>query len=189
VEMKRAGEPFDGSGTVQTALTDTGVPGGSGSVVELSTAFGGLSSDTRYRWRARLLSRDPLAQRSPWFGDPGNSASEVDFRTGALVAVGENPALALGPDAVFFFAPQPVPFAESSTLSYSLKRAGQVRVAVYDVAGRRLRLLEQGRRAAGLHRLRWDGLEATGQRAASGVYLAVIEALGERHSRRLVLTR
>ena len=186
--MPLVGDPFDGSGTVTTPFALTGLPGSDGSAVELALDLPGLEADTRYHWRARRLSPDPLAKRSPWFTDPGNGAAECDFRTGSLVAVAEGPS-ALGNSSVIFLAPAPVPFATQSTLSYSLARSGEVRVAVYDVTGRRLALLADEHQAAGAHRLSWNGTADDGRRAASGVYFAVVDALGERHARRLVLTR
>jgi len=44
-------------------------------------------------------------------------------------------------------------------------------VAVYDLAGRRLRTLCQGQRPAGRQSLTWDGRDDGGRGLSSGVYL------------------
>lgn len=48
--------------------------------------------------------------------------------------------------------------------------AAAMDVAVYDVAGRRLRTLHRGLIAAGGHAIEWDGRDASGDRVAAGVY-------------------
>ena len=45
-------------------------------------------------------------------------------------------------------------------------------LTIYDVTGRRVRILTRGSRKAGNYALRWDGLDDEGRRVASGVYLA-----------------
>jgi photosystem II stability/assembly factor-like uncharacterized protein len=66
----------------------------------------------------------------------------------------------------------PNPFMARTTLSFTTTREGPVSLRVYDAAGRLVRELENGHRAAGDHRAAWDGRDADGQRVAAGVYLA-----------------
>ena len=47
---------------------------------------------------------------------------------------------------------------------------------MYDVLGRVVTTLAQGRQTAGVHRVEWDGREASGRMAASGVYLVRLQA-------------
>jgi hypothetical protein len=64
----------------------------------------------------------------------------------------------------------PNPAGAESRLDYTLAEARHVDIAVYDVAGRRVRVLESGLRAAGQHFATWDGRAADGSQAPSGVY-------------------
>lgn len=59
-----------------------------------------------------------------------------------------------------------------ATLRCTLPRAGLLRVAVYDPAGRLVRTLADGAWSAGTSDLAWDGRDADGARVAPGVYLA-----------------
>ena len=62
-------------------------------------------------------------------------------------------------------------------------------MSVYDVHGRRIRELQDGLLPAGIHRVRWDGRNETGQPVASGSYFYRLEAEGFRLTRKLVLIR
>ena len=53
---------------------------------------------------------------------------------------------------------------------------------IYDVAGRAIHTLVEGRRAAGDHELAWDGTSRFGK-APSGVYFArLVSPAGEAHA-------
>ncbi len=70
----------------------------------------------------------------------------------------------------------PNPFETATTLRFVTKRGGHVSLHVYDTAGRLVRELADGRRAAGPHEIIWDGRDTSGQRAAAGVYFARVES-------------
>ncbi len=70
-------------------------------------------------------------------------------------------------------APAPNPSRGSAvSLNYSIARAGNVDLAVFDVNGRRLRTLISGERAAGPSYVTWDARNEWGSRVYSGVYFA-----------------
>jgi len=65
----------------------------------------------------------------------------------------------------------PNPFNPTTTIAFDLARAGHVRLEVFDVGGRVVRTLVDAAMPAGRnHRIVWDGLDAAGARASSGVY-------------------
>ncbi|MEZ5064004.1 MAG: FG-GAP-like repeat-containing protein [bacterium] len=64
----------------------------------------------------------------------------------------------------------PNPFASESAVSFALPAPGDVKLSVFDVAGRSVATLAQGRREAGAHRVTWDGRNASGGSVPSGVY-------------------
>jgi len=88
----------------------------------------------------------------------------------------------------------PNPFNPSTTISFELPARAEVSLDVYDVRGRRMVNLERGSYAAGVHRVRWDGRDASGASVSSGVYFYVLRATtpdGRRfdESRRMVLMK
>ncbi len=66
----------------------------------------------------------------------------------------------------------PNPFNPSTTLRFQLDRATAGELAVFDAAGRRVRVLESGTFPAGPQEYVWDGRDQTGRQANSGLYLA-----------------
>ncbi len=81
---------------------------------------------------------------------------------------------------------QPNPFSRATTLSYSLAAQGSVKLAVYDMSGRRVRVLAVGIDEAGDHRVEWNGMDHAGHRVRPGVYLARLVTNHGTVSRRIV---
>jgi hypothetical protein len=63
-------------------------------------------------------------------------------------------------------------------LSYLLERSGPVRVEVFDMLGRSVRVLADETEAAGFHAVTWDGTDVDGRRLKRGTYLIVITLRG-----------
>jgi hypothetical protein len=64
----------------------------------------------------------------------------------------------------------PNPFRLETAIRFSVAEAGTVELAVFDVAGRRVRALVSGFQGTGEHAARWDGRDDAGRRVAPGVY-------------------
>ncbi len=84
---------------------------------------------------------------------------------------------------------RPNPFNPTTTISYSLPRQGDVRLAVYSVTGRLVAVLEDGPRDAGPHSLTWNGTDGRGVGVGSGVYFLVLETPAGTGTRKMVLVR
>jgi flagellar hook assembly protein FlgD len=87
------------------------------------------------------------------------------------------------PDEVTLTA-YPNPISRQATLEYTLPEATDVRIAVYDVLGRRVAVLEDGRQKAGRHTARLDG-----GRLASGVYFGRLETDGQTRTQKITVVR
>jgi len=93
------------------------------------------------------------------------------------------------PAAPHLVAAWPNPFNPRVELALELPAATVVRVAIHDLQGRRLAILQDGLLAAGSHTLVWNGRDADGRPVASGVYVARLEAGGRTESRKLLLAK
>ena len=70
----------------------------------------------------------------------------------------------------FLAPPSPNPFRGSAALRFGLSRAGEVRLELFDVGGRRVRNLAEGMRSAGSHLVPWDGRDDGGRPVGAGIY-------------------
>jgi len=70
----------------------------------------------------------------------------------------------------------PNPFNPETRINYELPSTSQVKIAVYNLQGQLVRVLFDEQQSAGRYTVSWDGTNTTGNRAASGVYLARMEA-------------
>jgi len=96
----------------------------------------------------------------------------------------ESEALSEVPDRTELLANYPNPFNPTTTIPYQLAKASQVTVEVFDVSGRRVAILDQGQRQAGVHSLQFDG-----SRLASGTYLIRFRADGILQTRTMTLLK
>ena len=83
----------------------------------------------------------------------------------------------------------PNPFNPNTTISFNLRERGHASLAVYDVAGRLVRVLIDGVKEAGPHDVNWDGKDNTGRGVASGVYFYRLEAGSFTETKKMVLLR
>ena len=65
----------------------------------------------------------------------------------------------------------PNPFNSETMIRFVLPVAGQMELALFNLAGQRVTTLVQGVRDAGTYTVHWDGRDDAGQELASGVYL------------------
>lgn len=71
----------------------------------------------------------------------------------------------------------------------TLPRAAAMRLEIFDLAGRRVRTLAEGRSDAGVHRVAWDGRDAVGLPLHSGTYYCRLQAEGVAVTRALTNVR
>ncbi|MBN1164326.1 MAG: T9SS type A sorting domain-containing protein [Candidatus Krumholzibacteriota bacterium] len=84
----------------------------------------------------------------------------------------------------------PNPFNPSTNIVFALEKDGPVTMAIYDIAGRRVRMLMAGKRwTAGSHTISWDGKNDRGAQLASGVYFCRFQAEGQASALKMILLR
>ena len=83
----------------------------------------------------------------------------------------------------------PNPFNPRTTIHFGLPEARPVRLSIYDVAGRRVRVLVDGVHSAGMHQAVWSGVDTSDRQVPSGIYLAVLEAGDVSRSLKLLLAK
>jgi hypothetical protein len=100
--------------------------------------------------------------------------------------VGDTPA----PRDLALHQNTPNPFNRTTLIRYDVPADGaDLRLAIYDVAGRVVRTLASGPVAAGERAATWDGRNQDGREVPSGVYFCRISVGNETRTRSLVLIR
>ena len=115
-----------------------------------------------YGLSAALVDMDNDGDTVPgiwWSVDPTTASTAVEAEANGLP-----PGFVLEPN-------HPNPFNASTEIRYSLPGEHRVELSVYDVLGRKVRTLADATQYAGWHVARWDGLDESGQAAASGLYI------------------
>jgi hypothetical protein len=112
-----------------------------------------------------------------------NEAGRV-FLAGSLASV---------PRAVEMVQNYPNPFNPSTSITYEVRTPDlgsvPVSMAVYDVRGRLVRRLVDGRRTAGIYTVRWNGRDERGLGVESGIYIFRVQSGHDVSIRKGVLTK
>jgi hypothetical protein len=111
---------------------------------------------------------------------PSNEAS-----VNALTGAGNLPPIT----ALTVLQNYPNPFTGETVLQVGLPAKADIRVEIYDVAGRRVREASFNNQAVGWRNLRIDSRDDRGQPLASGVYFYRVHARGETVTNKMVIAR
>ncbi len=93
------------------------------------------------------------------------------------------------PDVLALDQNVPNPFNPTTSISYFVREAGYVNLAVYDARGARVTVLVNETRPAGANRTTWDGTNERGEAAGSGVYFYRLTGQGAGVTRKMVLVK
>ncbi|MEZ4387251.1 MAG: C25 family cysteine peptidase [Candidatus Krumholzibacteriia bacterium] len=110
----------------------------------------------------------------------------LDAGYGVSTAVDDDPPLPL---ALALAGNHPNPFNPATTIEFAVPRTGEVELAVFDVAGRRVATLVRGVVAAGQHQVVWQGRDDRGLQVASGVYFCRLADGQSLQSRKMLLVK
>ena len=83
----------------------------------------------------------------------------------------------------------PNPFNPTTVIRYSVPKTADVRLTVYDLVGRKVTTLVDLRQSPGVYEARWDGTNASGGPASTGVYFYSLETGGNALTRKMVLVK
>ncbi len=113
-----------------------------------------------------------------------NPNSEAVY-TGPVTSVGDE-----GAPLAFGLSPNwPNPFNPSTQIRFTLTQDGPVELSIYDIGGRRIRVLASGNWEAGVHTVTWDGRDGAELTQSSGVYFAVLAGPEGRQSKKMLLLK
>ncbi len=83
----------------------------------------------------------------------------------------------------------PNPFNPSSAISFSLPRGGFTELAIYNIKGQKVKMLNSSVLAAGEHNMVWNGTDESGNKLASGIYFARLSQGTSSKTHKLILIK
>jgi hypothetical protein len=83
----------------------------------------------------------------------------------------------------------PNPFNPKTDISFSLAQTGAVKMEVFDVQGRSVKVLIDGVLSAGDHMANWDGTDAKGLKVPSGLYFYKLSANEKSETKKMVMLK
>ena len=83
----------------------------------------------------------------------------------------------------------PNPFNPVTTIGYYLPNEGSVNIAIYDMMGREIKVLQSGIQTPGHSKVQWNATNNKGQPVSAGVYLYQINIDGTMDTKKMVLLK
>ncbi len=93
------------------------------------------------------------------------------------------------PATYFLSQNYPNPFNPTTSISFGLPAASEVRLEVFNLLGQRVRTLVNGDMEAGYKTVVWDGKDESGKAVSSGIYLYKLSATGFEKSQKMLLLK
>ena len=93
------------------------------------------------------------------------------------------------PDAFALAQNYPNPFNAETVIGYTLARAVEVELNIYNLSGQRVASLVRGFAQAGAYKIAWDGRDDRGRALASGMYIYRLRSDNRSETRKLLLLR
>jgi hypothetical protein len=83
----------------------------------------------------------------------------------------------------------PNPFNPRTTIVFDLAETGAIELAIYDLGGRMVRVIDSGSRSAGRYQATWDGQDNDGRAVPTGTYFCRLNTAQGSQTRKLTLAR
>jgi len=117
----------------------------------------------------------------------GYAVGSTVYKYTTATGVGDAPSG--GPPTLALAQNYPNPFRESTAIDFTLSRAAEVRLAIYDLAGRRVATVLDASRPAGSYQVDWDARDSRGLPVGAGVYWYRVTVGPEVRSHQLLVVR
>jgi hypothetical protein len=118
-------------------------------------------------------------------GVMGSDSSDEPFTVSGSVVGAESTR----PTVYALLQNSPNPFMASTRIAFDLPEDAGVKLTIYDVSGRVLRMIETAQLPAGRHEAHWDGRDNGGREVASGIYFYRLESENFSATRRMILVK
>jgi hypothetical protein len=119
--------------------------------------------------------------------DPGFASIDIGMDDLSVLLTDGTAGVGPGSRATSLRPAVPNPFESSTLISFSITRASDVSLCIFDLRGRVVRELIAGELAGGTHAAAWDGRGTSGAQLRPGVYLVHLRAGDQTRTGKLVM--
>ena len=84
----------------------------------------------------------------------------------------------LEPSQLLGLSASPNPFTAATSISFEIFESGLTSIAIFDLTGRTISVIQDQELLAGKHTIQWDGIDQNGNLVSAGLYLCRIESGG-----------
>jgi len=137
-----------------------------------------LPNSGRYQWQAPLMvnSANCYIKHTLYLLDSSTTVTSITpnaFTIEGMVSVGNQNYI---PDKFKLYQNYPNPFNPVTGIKYRIPSSSFVSITVYDIIGRKVKILYEGIHSSGDFEISWDGKNLDGKELTTGIYLYRLEA-------------
>ncbi|MGD8778682.1 MAG: T9SS type A sorting domain-containing protein, partial [Ignavibacteria bacterium] len=89
----------------------------------------------------------------------------------------------------FALANYPNPFNPSTNINFSIPKAQNVKLLIYNLLGEKVKELVNSNMEAGSYTVQWNGDNQSGRKVNSGVYFSVLQTQEKRIVKKMILSK
>ena len=142
----------------------------------VDTVYTDVTVDLGMEYYYRVAAFDYAGNSSGYSGIVSASALNVDLSN-------------MVPDAFVVHQNYPNPFNPVTTLRYDLPTDAMVNITIYDMMGRVVKTMVNGKQNAGFKSVRWNATNDLGDPVSAGLYMYIIQAGEFRQTKKMVLLK
>jgi len=83
----------------------------------------------------------------------------------------------------------PNPFNPSTTIHYEIPKAGEIEISIFNMNGRLIKNIVNQNQQAGTHKVVWNGINKTGNKVSSGLYIYTVRFEDTISSKKMILLK
>ena len=176
-----------------------------GFIIERSIDGGPFVQIASYKNVTALRGRGSSSQSTDYHytDNPPNPENDIHYRLWEVSYSGQSHLLGettlvlteqggikpLVPTKTGLIGNYPNPFNPSTLIRYNVAKSGNVQVLIYDLHGRRIKILQNGIKDAGSYSVPWNSRSADGRIMASGIYFVILKTGGFVQSKPILLVK
>ncbi len=154
---------------------------------DYSIIASGEPNDSLFRWVPPAIQSDSCTIKITAY-DPalqtGEDISDSFFAIHDITGADDTPSCSNSLNQNY-----PNPFNGTTTVSYSLSQSCRVDLRIYNTAGCLIKVLENGVRKRGIHKVIWRGKDSRGNMVSSGIYFCRLKAGSYKESKKIIYLR